>query len=42
MPPGRVEAITLIDAYLAEHPGCKCVKALQLALSKLIVSEIEE
>ena len=29
--PGRVEVIGLIDAHLAEHPDCACVKALQLA-----------
>ena len=36
--PGRVEAITLIDAHLEEHPGCQCVESLRLALAKLIVA----
>ena len=40
--PGRVEAIELIDAHLAEHPDCKCVKAIQLAIAKEIVAEGEE
>ena len=39
--PGRVEALRLIDAHLAECP-CRCVKALQLALAKEIVKAVAE
>ena len=40
--PGRVEAIGLIDAHLAEHPDCECIRALQLALAKIITAEDAE
>ena len=37
--PGRAEMLGLIDAHLEGCPGCQCVKALQLALSRIIVAE---
>ncbi len=39
--PGRAEMATLIDEHLAEHPDCECVKALRLALARLIVADDE-